>query len=498
MISRLSYVSRYFGKPPTDVGADIDDALSVVDMVFARDLDQLLGYAHFCEVVPLVRKGFFTVERRECGFHLKHPNENFVGHEENDILMSEIVLPHDLVRPPYPIEHCIEMVKSWPRIAGNNLIGVLKPAFDHYIGNIFELPLLADDAFAESFGFARQDFIKMRAALMGYADFCLGMADAAELLSIRAFPRYRRERLQREVREWAAPLLQRNHVIGVAAGVSGVDPSVAEKIVDLFTIVTRDLKNSGGGDGFFPPFFRMGSYLLFSPHAVKFMMPERNLLYRMLRTDQRTFDNVVSRGLEPSLLQDAVKCFSDMPDVDVRPEVHWRNGEIDLLVYHAPSNTALQIQAKAAVPPQGARMLAQIESRSLEAAKQLKRFLDLSEKERDEICSAAIGKKVEGVSWSSAVMTRTCLGTEKAWTGINGYVPLNPVLLKAAVKRMVHGEAPLSEIGTIVGDELNGLRANAVRGWQDKSFTLFGQTIEMPLLDLDYEAIAEFRKAALA
>ncbi|QHG71508.1 hypothetical protein [Ensifer adhaerens] len=338
----------------------------------------------------------------------------------------------------------------------------------------------------------------MRAALMGYADFCLGMADAAELLSARAFPCYRRKRLQREVREWTAPLLNRNHIIGIAAGVSGVDPPVAEKIVNLFTIVTSDLKNSGGGDGFFPPFFRLGGSLLFSPHAVKFMMPERNLLYRTARTDQRTFDNVVSGSLEPSLLQDAVKCFSDMPNVVVRPEVNWRNGEIDLLVYHAPTNTALQIQAKAAIPPQGARMVARLESRSLEAAEQIKRFLDLSEKERDTICSAAIGKKVEGVSWTSAVMTRTCLGTEKAWSAIAGYVPLNPVMLKAAVKRMVHDKVPLSEIGNVVGEELKGLRANAVRGWQDKSFKLFGQTIELPLLNLNYEAIAEFRKTALA
>ncbi|MBY5505331.1 hypothetical protein HFO81_07200 [Rhizobium leguminosarum] len=497
MISRLSYLSSYFGKSPTDIGAHIDDALSVVDVAVARDFEQLLGYAHFCEIVPLVRNGFFTVESRESGFHLRHPNVDFIRHEENDILMSEIVLPHDLVRPPYPIEHCIEMVKSWPRIAGETLTGVLKPAFDHYVDNIFELPLLSDAAFVESFGFARQDFIRMRAALMGYADFCLGMADAAELLSARAFPSYRRKRLQREVREWTAPLLNRNHIVGVAAGVSGVDPAVAEKIVNLFTIVISDLKNSGGGDGFFPPFFRLGGSLLFSPHAVKFMMPERNLLYRTARTDQRTFDNVVSGSLEPSLLQDAVECFSDMPNVVVRPEVNWRNGEIDLLVYHAPTNTALQIQAKAAIPPQGARMVARVESRSLEAAEQIKRFLDLSEKERDAICSAAIGKKVEGVSWTSAVMTRTCLGTEKAWSANAGCVPLNPVMLKAAVKRMVHDKVPLSEIGNVVGEELKELRANAVRGWQDKSFKLFGQMIELPLLHLNYEAIAEFRKTAL-
>ena len=73
----------------------------------------------------------------------------------------------------------------------DDLIGVLKPAHGHCIDNIFGLPLLGDDAFAKSFGFAREDFIRIRAALMAYADSCLGMADAAEMLSVRAFPRFR-------------------------------------------------------------------------------------------------------------------------------------------------------------------------------------------------------------------------------------------------------------------------------------------------------------------
>lgn len=498
LISRMSYVSGFFDRCPRLVGADIDDALSVVDKGFQADIEQLLGYAHLCEIVPLVRRGFFSVERGASSFLLKHPKQDFVGREENDILMSEIALPHDLMPPPYPIERCERMVKAWPRIPADDLIGVLKAAYDHYIDNIFELPLLGDDAFAKSFGFPRQDFVRIRAALMAYADFCLGMADAAEILSVRAFPRFRRAALEKEVREWASPLLNRNHLIGVAAGVARVDPSVAEAIVDLFTIVLNDLKKSGGGEGFFPPFLKFDNALLFSPHAVKRMMPERNLLYKMIRTDPKTFDTVISGHLEPSLVQDAIECLSGMPGVEVRPNVRWERGEIDLLALHEPTNTALQIQAKAAVPPQGARMVAQIESRTLEAAKQIKRFLDLDDREKDRICSWAFGRKLEGVTWSSAVMMRTCLGTEKAWEGIAGYVPLNPVLLRAAVKIMTRNKASFAEIETVVNEEMKVLRAKAVLGWRNKSFKLFGETIELPLLDLDFGVISAFRKAALS
>ncbi|WP_142847585.1 hypothetical protein [Telmatospirillum sp. J64-1] len=498
IITRMSYVARLFRKCSREVGAGIDDALSVVDDQFKTDIDQLLGYAHFCEIMPLVRRGFFSVQHEPSVFALTHPDEEFVKHEENDIVMSEMVLPHDREPPPYPIENCKIMIKDWPYIPGDSLVEVLDDAYEHYIENVFELPLLSDEAFDECFGFSRKDFIQIRAALMAYADFCLGMADAAELLSGRAFTRPRRQALQREVREWVSPLLNRNHIIGCAAGLSGVEPDMAERIVDLFTIDLDNLDRSGVGEGFFPPFLRLGDALLFSPHAVKRMMPERNLLYATVRTDKKKFDNVVSRHLEPALLEDAARFLATLPGIEVAKNVNWEKGELDLIAYHEASNSAFQMQAKAGVPPQGARMVAQVESRTLEAAKQIRRFLSLSSDDRDAICSSAIGRKVSGVVWSSGVLVRTCLGTEKAWNGIKGYVPLNPVLLRSAIKKMAtHAEFSFANLGNAVEEELASLRANAVLGWENKSFDLFGTKIELPLLNLNYDAIRAFRDDAM-
>lgn len=499
MITRMSYIARFFGKCPREVGADIDDALSVVNGQFKADIEQLLGYAHFCEIMPLVRRGFFSVERCPSGFVLGHPNEEFVKDEENDILMSEMVLPHELEPPPYPLESCKRMIKTWPVISLDTQVGVLKEAYEHYTKDIFELPLLSDKAFQEGFNFSRTDFIRMRAALMAYADFCLGMADAAEALSVRAFTRPKRETLQREVREWAAPLLSRNHIIGVAAGLSCVEPSAAERIVNRFTIELENVDASGAGEGFFPPFLRLGDSLLFSPHAVKRMMPERNLLYTMVRTDKKSFDNVVSSHLEPALIEEAAEFLSELPGVEVRKNVNWEKSEIDLLAFHEASNSAFQLQAKASLPPEGARMVAHVESRTLEAAKQIECFLGLSGDKKDEICSSAIGRKLSGVSWSSGILVRTCLGTEKAWTGIKGFVPLNPVLLRAAVKRMSEGgEFTFMNLGEAADEELAHLRSIAVLGWENKSFTLFGEKIELPLLNLDSPAISGFRQRVVS
>jgi hypothetical protein len=147
MLTRLSYVMPYFKACDRQIGQNVDNALSAVDSNFETDIVQMLGYAHFCEVMPLVRRGFFTVERKPSVFYLDHPDEGFRQHEELDTLMSEMVLAHDLVPLPYPIDRCERMVKAWPDIPGVDLIGVLGRGFVHYSKNVFEMPLLSDEAF---------------------------------------------------------------------------------------------------------------------------------------------------------------------------------------------------------------------------------------------------------------------------------------------------------------------------------------------------------------
>lgn len=498
MLTRLSYVTPYFRACNRQIGQHVDDALGAVDSNFEHDIAQMLGYAHFCEIMPLVRRGFFSVESKPGIFHLDHPDEGFRQYEERDILMSEIVLAHDLVPPPYPIDSCERMVKALPNIHGGELITVLGDGFVHYLKNVFEIPLLDDKAFKASFGFDRAEFTRVRAALMSYADFCLCMADAAERRSVRVVTSPKQEMLQREVREWAAPLLKRNHVLGVSASVAGVDRDTVERICSVFTLDLDRLDSTGGGENFFPPFLRLDDSLLFSPYAIKRMMPERNLLYSLLRTDQRKFDEALSHHLEPALLSDAAETLSRLPGVEIRRNIQWKFGEIDLMVLHAKSKSALQIQAKAAIPPQGARMIAQIENRTEEAVKQIKRFLQLGETQRDAVFSQAFGFDLTGISWTSGVLARSCLGTEKAWKSIEEFVPLNPILLKKAVNRMLAKvDFSLDDLARVVDGLLDDLKSAAVIDWKQKSFSVFGAEIMLPLLDLNYAVIAEFRNSAM-
>lgn len=90
------------------------------------------------------------------------------------------------------------------------------------------------------------------------------------------------------------------------------------------------------------------------------------------------------------------------------------------------------------------------------------------------------------------------LGTQKAWKAIEGYIPLNLVLLRAAVKHLQQGGAfSFANLETSVEDELASLRAKAALGWQTKDFTLLDVKIGLPLLDLDYASIHAFRDRAM-
>lgn len=73
-------------------------------------------------------------------------------------------------------------------------------------------------------------------------------------------------------------------------------------------------------------------------------------------------------------------------------------------------------------------------------------------------------------------------------------VPLNPVLLRAALTfASSNAGFSFANIGEAVEARLAALRSAAVLGWENKSFNLFGEKIELPMLDLDYAEIAAFR-----
>ena len=71
----------------------------------------------------------------------------------------------------------------------------------------------------------------------------------------------------------------------------------------------------------------------------------------------------------------------------------------------------------------------------------------------------------------------------------------SPAIRGTTVDRWV--SFALDDIAGVVAGLLDDLRISAVVDWNQKSFSVFGESIMLPLLDLNYAAIAEFRNSAM-
>ena len=194
----------------------------------------------------------------------------------------------------------------------------------------------------------------------------------------------------------------------------------------------------------------------------------------------------MSGYLEPTLLDQAEHILGTIPGIVIARNVTWHSGEIDLLAYDPMANVALQIQAKSPLPPQGYRMTRRIETHTLKAVKQLGVFESESAQLKDQICSRAIGRKVSGVMWDSAVLSRSGFGTWCGWSAIEPYIPINITLLREVIKRLqMRPEGALGEIRTIAQELLEEIIGRTVRSWKIGRIELFKTSLEIPLLDMD-------------
>jgi hypothetical protein len=254
------------------------------------------------------------------------------------------------------------------------------------------------------------------------------------------------------------------------------------------------------GDGYWPPLTRIGDTVLVAPALVRRLVMVRNVLYVLNRTDSQRFDNLVSNHLEPQLLDDTQRLFARDAGMRVAREISFDGGEIDLAVYDAAANTVLQCQAKAALPPQGARMTRRVEQRALEGLRQLQAFRHLTPAQREEVLSRAFKCRIRDAELRDALMTRSCLGRAPLWTAAEGVALLSPSLLALlGSRRRAHRRQlelrTLSEDGIALLEEM---AESVSSNWTVKRVVVGRHVIDVPMLDTSPEVVASWRVRAVA
>lgn len=497
LISNLSYLAeRLADCPHKAIGKHVDDALSVIDDEAASELTTAVSYGTLSELMPAVHRGQLRVETLERGFKLTYPSDAAQRTEARDVVLSELALPFETAPMRNEAWMFDRLYAAWPNLPGDVLALALVNSRVHYRRILQEAPLLPRGAYNDALGFSREDFEGFRVGLAAMGDFCLGMADAAVRRANVNDMQVRRH--QRECREWVAPLLKEDMLFGMAAGLGGVEVSTFSEIARYFTVDAGTSNFRQAGEGFWPPFLRLGQSILFSPHALRSMLSERNLIYALNQLDRDRFDQLVSEHLEPALLDDALAMFSEGTDYHVARNVNWRigdvAGEVDLLVVHSESETALHLQAKAAIPPQGARMTRRIEDRTLEAVVQIESFEKLSPNQRNEICGRAVGLGMPRLQLISGILSRSCFGTHRAWSRLGQSIPLNPLILKGAMARLRKPPGlPLSSLPEVAVGLLDEIVDTTASRWENEELPIFGKVIENPSLRIDEPRLADMR-----
>ncbi|MBB5553667.1 hypothetical protein [Rhizobium lentis] len=495
MLARLTYWRPYLSTATAELGRDLQNALDAVTPEMHAEIRQALIYAHFCELMPFAHRGAFRIEQTADGFRLSYPNKDAAHYEALDVIASELALTAMEKHFPFNPAPYLRMIETWPRLDGD-FIGALRDAYKFHLKNVYEDIFIGAEAYERVLGFTHEEFKRVRAALMAYGTWCLGMANAAEAGAMQEKGE-RHTYFAKECLEWLAPLHVSRMVLGVTDQIAGVPRDRVDKILRYF----QEPAVAGAtisGEGYLAPIQVLGDSFLLSPRALQLMTPERNILYVLNQVDRKQFDELVSGELEPSLLVHARPIFEALPGVEIKTNVIWAGREIDIVGYCPKTNSAVQVQAKAAIPANGARMTRQLETNTLKAIEQLQAFEKLAPAEKDEMIRTTFKVDAENVRWSSAVLSRSSFGTVRAWEAMQGRGALNLQLLQSIVNDVSAEDAfDLATLPHRAMKTMSDITGKCFKSWREETLDVFGTKITIPLLDLDYPEIGRARAALL-
>jgi hypothetical protein len=460
----------------------------------------LLQYGHFCQFMPEVHRGYYRVEGGSPkDIALYHASAEFANQEARDVILTDLSLAHGEAPPASLWRQFDKLTSKGPpydqRLGEELLHGLMA----HWTGAILQAPFSTDQGFAAATGATQEEFRKFQAAAISIADYGRGITRAIDRRI-----KFQRDRntdsLVKEMYNWVTVCWPEARIFQLLCQLTHLPHEPIERLMRFFVWDFSEGREGYQqfGDGFTPPFTRVGDHLLFSPEILRRFVTFRNVLFALNRRDRATFDNMLSCQFEPALVEAAQRMFSRHDGLQLVPNVRWRQrGEFDLLVFSERENVALHLQAKACLPPQGARMVQATERRLEEGLRQLSTFRALPPAEADQVLSVALRRKVHGVHVVDALLSSSSLGTDRIWSQLGGVVPLNPALL-SLVLRTVREPLRLSlrQFPRLVHDEMRRLYEIGKPEWIHKEWVFPGANIWVPMLDYDVEAISRERSRA--
>ena len=400
-------------------------SMAVNAIQMAEDWMNLLQYLHFCELMPQVYRGYFYVAGDEStGFHLRHKEKQLSNYEIRDILLA------DLARPFY-MNGSTQLQESIARILNSDLrsfkfpTDLIEERMNFCQDHLYDLLEIPNPVYQEIFGVNRKEFNRFRCFMFAFSDFQEAIRSS---IKNKTFPPEKSELQAAMTQNNAFCYLPNKNLLNEIQKYTGLNKHKIHSLISLFSLdfrtstSNRKDRHKHAGGGYFPPILKVDNGYCLSPIAVKSFLSIRNALFAFQKRNVKQFNNVVSSSFEPSLIESIVGAMSPFSNIEIRENKVWKSssaeGEIDLLVYSPSLNKALVFQVKAVVPPQGARMVKNVQGRISEAVKQIVRFKRLPTEEKERIISDSVGSPVSNIEVIDVILSSSCLGSVDAWLEI--------------------------------------------------------------------------------
>ena len=496
--ARMAYLTPLLAKCPAEpLGTNARNVLEAwaAEQQEFKTGNRIVAYAYFCELMPEVHRGYFDITGSEtAGFTLRHRSVEFSAFEAQDILLSEAALATGQGAPPDYDRIFDELAKTAPTLNPTLADQMQTALARHYEESLFELPLVSDSGLQIAAGLSHREFKRFRSALFGLSEFAVQLSMALE----RRFAKNPNDDAAfDEMLEWITICWKEDALLRILENLTKLEQNQLEPLLSLYGLDFRnDQRNiSHAAEGFFPPLVRLPGTILVFPDLVKFFLQTRNLLYAVQRRNPKLFDNLISRHLEPELLR-TVKCMLEpFKELQVQSNITWERGEIDLLVYDPRTNSAIHIQAKAPLPPQGARMVGRLEYRLREGLDQVRRFSALPTNRRDAILSHALCRIVENVQVYDVLLARSCFGTQTLGTDAGSIDLISlPILSGSLTDCVESGAVTVPAIVQRCRENLRELVMNARPQWIHDILWVENVALEIPLFQFDLNFVDAFRK----
>lgn len=451
----------------------------------------IMNYGAFCEIAPFIWRGIYDIKIDDNTLILNF-NEEYIESEKKDIILSSLSTPFSIGNDRKDRDLYVEQVTKYllHRKFNFDLMKYeILTSKKWYKKHWYDNNIMPDEIYPP-LGFTKAEYIEFHIFWLSFVDYYIK--------SSNAIVKYIRESgddsqiIANEYFEHISPRIKKNIFYNLLdKQLIRLNKDVFFKIMKIFAVNVKD--NFSNQEGYFPIFFDFEDSYMFSPFNIRTRLSPRNLLYILLKTNKKLFDESLSQFLEPNLIKHAVYLFESFSSIRIKINKKWEKGEFDIIMYEALENVIIHVQAKGTLPAEGARMTKRLEDRINEGINQLNRFNKESNKE--QILSNIFDTEIKNPTIINVILATAGFGTAEVWNKINNQkiVALNLSLLYNYIIRCNQENLNLKNFF----DDINKITDEIIQATnpyiENKTYKIGNKTIIYPSFEYEGSKLLKYK-----